>query len=201
MVAVSGVIRAARQFRRLEWKDAAKKALSTKIKPPATAPVSASEVPGKEGTIYPKKFAGLVAGRSKAKLGDFFGLSNFGVNRTTLKPGSSSALLHNHQTPDEFVYILEGEATLSQLLVDEDTSTSRVVEKTVMKEGDCVGFPFGSPVAHCISNESSQDVSFLEIGDRSPNDSVAYPTADLKAFLDDDGAWKFLHKDDSPYES
>jgi uncharacterized cupin superfamily protein len=41
---------------------------------------------------------------------------------------------------------------------------------------------------------------YLEIGDRTPGDVVEYTQADLKA-VDVDGAWKFLHKDGSSYES
>jgi hypothetical protein len=43
-------------------------------------------------TIYPEPFASLVKGRTKRKLGEFFGLTNFGVNLTHLAPGAISAL-------------------------------------------------------------------------------------------------------------
>ena len=45
-------------------------------------------------------------------LGDVVGLTQFGVNLTRLKPGAASAHRHWHETEDEFVYILEGEAVL-----------------------------------------------------------------------------------------
>ena len=44
--------------------------------------------------------------------GDLFGLTVFGVNLTTLKPGAMSALRHAHTKQDEFVYILEGTPVL-----------------------------------------------------------------------------------------
>ena len=50
--------------------------------------------------------------RDKRPLGDLFGLTNFGVNLTRLKPGGSSALRHAHAKQDEFVYILDGRPTL-----------------------------------------------------------------------------------------
>ena len=53
------------------------------------------------------------AGRVKRPLGDLFGLANFGVNLTTLRPGAVSALRHAHAKQDEFVYMLEGRPTLS----------------------------------------------------------------------------------------
>ena len=49
-------------------------------------------VEGKAGSNYPETFKPRVAGRSKQRLGDALGLKNFGVNRTTLKPGAASAL-------------------------------------------------------------------------------------------------------------
>ena len=54
----------------------------------------------------------MVEGRSKLKLGDFFNLTNFGVNITKLAPGAISALFHKHSRSDELVYILEGQPTL-----------------------------------------------------------------------------------------
>src|SRR5512147_2001136 len=60
-------------------------------------------------TIYPMPFATQVEGRIKRRLGDHFGLTNFGVNLTQLLPGAVSALMHSHARHDEFVYILEGE--------------------------------------------------------------------------------------------
>ena len=51
-------------------------------------------------------------GREKRPLGALFGLTNFGVNLTTLASGAVSALRHAQTTQDEFIYILEGHATL-----------------------------------------------------------------------------------------
>eukprot|EP00527_Entomoneis_sp_CCMP2396_P000409 CAMPEP_0198144616 /NCGR_PEP_ID=MMETSP1443-20131203/17015_1 /TAXON_ID=186043 /ORGANISM="Entomoneis sp., Strain CCMP2396" /LENGTH=172 /DNA_ID=CAMNT_0043808041 /DNA_START=206 /DNA_END=724 /DNA_ORIENTATION=- len=151
-------------------------------------------------TDYPIEFASAVAGRSKTKLGDLFGLTNFGVNHTKLEPGSSSALMHYHRTQDEMVYILEGEATLYRLHKDPSSPTTTYrKEKTIMKTGDCIGFPFGVAVAHCMCNDSNQPVRFLEIGDRSRNDQVEYPEADLKAVMGEDCKWIFTHKDGTPY--
>ena len=75
-------------------------------------PIRALDVPARTTTIYPAPYAATVAGRAKRALGDLFGLSQFGVNLTVLAPGSSSAERHWHETEDEFVFILEGEAVL-----------------------------------------------------------------------------------------
>ena len=61
---------------------------------------------------YPEPFFSRMAGRAKRPLGELFGLTNFGVNLTTLAPGAVSALFHRHSRQDEFVYIVEGTPTL-----------------------------------------------------------------------------------------
>lgn len=135
---------------------------------------------------YPPEFARRMEGRSKHPLGDLFGLSNFGVNLTTLAPGAVSALLHRHSRQDEFIYVLKGEITLV---------TDRGTE--VLTEGMCAGFAAGG-VAHNLENRSTEPATYLEIGDRTPGDEVAYPADDLQAVLVE-GAWQFTHKDGRPY--
>jgi uncharacterized cupin superfamily protein len=139
-------------------------------------------------TIYPEPYAALVKGRLKRKLGDVFGLTNFGVNLTHLAPGSLSALLHSHSRQDEFIFILEGSPTLI-LGTEEFTLTP----------GDCYGFKAGTDIAHHLVNRSEQLVTYLEIGDRSVGDEVTYPQDDLKATQLAHGAWAITHKDGQPY--
>ena len=56
-------------------------------------PIRAEDVEARQGqTFYPDPFKQVVAGRTKRKLGDVFGLTNFGVNLTHLEPGAASAL-------------------------------------------------------------------------------------------------------------
>ncbi|MDR3413794.1 MAG: cupin, partial [Formivibrio sp.] len=58
----------------------------------APVAVVALEMPPRiKPSLYPEPFASLMAGREKRPLGDFFGLSNFGVNLTRLVAGASSA--------------------------------------------------------------------------------------------------------------
>lgn len=150
--------------------------------------IQASDAPMRaKRSLYPEVFAQYVAGRDKQPLGDLFGLSNFGINLTTLAPGARSALRHAHSKQDEFVYILEGTPTLH-------TDSG----KTLLAPGMCAGFKAGNGNAHCLINESTSPVRYLEIGDRTPGDSASYPDNDLQA-VQVDGAWVFLHKDGSPY--
>ena len=78
---------------------------------------------------YPEPFASQMQGREKHPLGDLFGLTNFGVNLTQLAPSAVSSLRHAHTTQDEFIYILEGHATLH---TDEG--------RTRLSPGMCAGF-------------------------------------------------------------
>lgn len=148
---------------------------------------AASVAPRTKPSNYPEPFFSRMLGREKRQLGDFFGLRNFGVNLTRISPGGESALLHRHSTQDEFIYILEGEATLV-------TETGEVA----MGPGMCAGFP-AQGAAHQLVNRSDADVLYLEIGDRTPGDAGSYPNDDLKAELGPDGTWQFTHKDGRPY--
>ena len=139
-------------------------------------------------SIYPEPFASRMIGREKRVLGDRFSLSNFGVNLTRLAPGGSSALRHAHSKQDEFIYILSGRPILH---TDEG--------RTQLEPGMCAGFKAGTGNGHRLLNETSEDVLYLEVGDRSAGDVVSYPDDDLKAeFIN--GAWVFSHKDGSPYD-
>lgn len=155
----------------------------------ASVPVSADIIPAQQKkTNYPKQLASIVQGRTKRKLGDFFELSNFGVNLTQLAPGAASALLHRHSRQDEFVYILKGTPTL---ILDQ--------QEFALVPGDCMGFKAGSGVAHQLVNRSGEAVTYIEIGDRAQGDQCEYPNDDLKARLTSGGSWEFTHKDGSPY--
>jgi uncharacterized cupin superfamily protein len=149
--------------------------------------VAAAVPPRAKLSNYPEPFFSRMAGRDKRPLGDLFGLANFGVNLTRLKPGGSSSIRHAHTKQDEFVYILEGEPTL---ITDAGRSPLRA--------GMCAGFRAGNGDAHHLINETDSEVVYLEIGDRAPGDSVTYPDDDLAAERVE-GGWRFVHKDGTPY--
>jgi uncharacterized cupin superfamily protein len=150
--------------------------------------IVAEEAPGRsKPSNYPEPFAARMAGRRKQPLGDLFGLANFGVNLTRLAPGAQSALRHAHSRQDEFVYILKGRPTL-------ETDEGR----TPLAPGVCAGFRAGSGNAHHLLNETSEEVVYLEVGDRTPGDEGVYPDDDIEAVLVE-GKWKFTHKDGTPY--
>jgi uncharacterized cupin superfamily protein len=153
------------------------------------SPISAQSVPATMGqTIYPEPYASQVEGRLKRKLGDCFGLTQFGANLTHLTPGAVSALAHSHSRQDEFIYVLEGSPTL-------------VLGKQefLLSAGDCYGFKAGTGIAHQLVNRSQETVTYLEIGDRAAGDEVEYPDDDLKVRQSADGGWILTHKDGRPY--
>jgi uncharacterized cupin superfamily protein len=153
----------------------------------ANAIVAAEVDPLTRPSLYPAPFAQRMAGRAKRRLGDHFGLSNFGVNLTALAPGASSALRHAHSRQDEFIYVVSGHPTLH---------TDAGMEK--LAPGMCAGFKAGTGNAHRLLNETDADVTYLEVGDRSAGDEAVYPDDDLHAIAMD-GTWCFMHRDGTPY--
>ena len=151
---------------------------------PAFDPASAPE---SRGSSYPSPFRERVAGRSKLRLGETVGLTQFGVNLVTLQPGFESSMRHWHTREDELVYVLEGELVL-------------VTDKgeQVLTAGMACGFEAGAKDGHQLVNRSKAPARYLEIGTRDPNDECDYPDVDLLVRLID-GEQKFVHKDGKPY--
>ena len=150
--------------------------------------VVAHDVPPRtRPSTYPEPFFSRMKGRQKRPLGDIFGLKNFGVNLTRLSPGGESSLMHRHSRQEEFVFILAGAPTL---VTDQG--------EVELRSGMCAGFP-ARGIAHHLVNRTDQDVFFLEVGDRTPNDEGSYPADDLAASMGADGVWKYTRKDGTPY--
>jgi uncharacterized cupin superfamily protein len=138
-------------------------------------------------SVYPPMLATRVKGREKRPLGELFGLTNFGVNLTSLLPNAASSLRHAHSKQDEFIYILEGTPTLH-------TNDG----KQMLSPGMCAGFKAGTGNAHTLINETQDVVVYLEMGDRADKDQVTYPDDDLCArFVNN--MWVFTNKDGIPY--
>jgi uncharacterized cupin superfamily protein len=138
-------------------------------------------------TGYPEPFRQIVLGRSRKRLGNAAGLTQFGVNLTTLKPGSASAQRHWHAAEDEFVYMLAGEAVLC-----EDGG------EVVLHAGDAAGFKSGVANGHCLMNRSAGDAVYLEIGTRAARERAEYPDIDMRMERDEKGS-RYLHKSGDPY--
>lgn len=146
-----------------------------------------SKAPVKTGSIYPAPYATEMAGRSSLRLGDLGGLTQFGANLVTLKPGAKSSLRHWHEAEDEFVMVTEGECVLVE---DEG--------ETPMRPGDCAAFPAGAPNGHHFINRSDREARFLVIGTRAKREVAHYSDVDLQAELAG-GAAHFTFKDGRDY--
>ena len=148
--------------------------------------IDIAAAPTRTGTGYPPPYDAPCRERSRAKLGDAAGLSQFGVNLLTLPPGQWSSQRHWHTAEDEFVWVVSGEVVL---VTNEG--------EQVLRAGDCAGFPAGVANGHHLQNRSTQDALLLEVGSRRPEaDGADYPDIDLMLA---DGATSYSHRDGTPY--
>ncbi len=146
-----------------------------------------SQLPGRRGTMYPAPFARGFEGRIKRPLTEVLGLTQFGVNLTTLEPGAMSSHRHWHRAEDEFIYVLEGELTL---ITDAGEET--------LRPGMAATFPAGQADGHQLVNRGSAPATYLEIGTRSKDEDVTYSDIDLRGERRD-GKFRFLTKSGEPY--
>ena len=146
-----------------------------------------AELPVRTGTGYPKPYDKEMQGRSNVVLGNHFGLTQFGVNITTLEPGAWSSQRHWHENEDELVYALEGE----MVIVDDNGRHS-------FGPGQCAGFKSGNGNGHHIINESNKTAKFLVVGTRSKNAIGYYSDIDMM-FVEDEKGVRFVHKDGTSY--
>ena len=140
-----------------------------------------------QSTNYPPPFNTTVQGRTRKRLGRAAGLTQFGVNLCTLKPGAASSQRHWHEKEDELVYVLEGEVVLC-----EDGG------ETVLRAGEAAAWKAGLPNGHCLVNRSNRDAVFIEIGTRAPAERAHYSDIDMMVVRDETGA-RYTKKDGTPY--
>ena len=138
--------------------------------------------------MYPEPFWQPIKGRERKRIGNAVGLSQFGVNLTTLKPGAWSSQRHWHRNEDEFIYVIEGEIVLC-----EDHHS-----ETVLKPGDAAGWRANGGVGHCLINRTQKDAVYIEVGTRTVNETVVYSDIDMRLERDKNGA-RYLKKTGEPY--
>jgi uncharacterized cupin superfamily protein len=137
-----------------------------------------------QGSSYPAPFVREVAQRTRQRLGDAGGLTQFGVNRLQLPPGAWSSQRHWHALQDEFVFVVSGEVVL---ITDQGEETLRA--------GDCVAFPKNTPDGHHLVNRSDATAVCLEVGTREEGERVVYSDIDLLV----EPNRGYTHKDGTPY--
>ena len=149
--------------------------------------IDIAKIPVDSAITYPKPFDKMVEGRSRKRLARTAGLTQFGVNICTLKPGAASSQRHWHENEDELVFVLEGEVVLC-----EDGG------ETVLKPGDAAAWKAGVANGHCLINRSNRDAVFIEIGTRAKIERAHYSDIDMMVVRDDSG-FNYTNKDGKPY--
>ncbi|MHA6720574.1 cupin domain-containing protein [Sphingomonas sp. RS6] len=139
-------------------------------------------IPSVNATGYPAPFDAAVAGRWYRRLAPVSGLTEMGVSHVTLRPGAWSSQRHWHDSEDEFVVMLAGEAVLV-----EDGG------ETILRPGDCAAFPRSAENGHHLQNRSDADCVFIAVS-AGPRGGGDYPDIDM-AFTADG----YFHKDGTPY--
>jgi uncharacterized cupin superfamily protein len=145
--------------------------------------IDIDEAPTRFGSGYPAPFHAPCMERRRVRLGAAAGLSQFGVNLLHLAPGTWSSQRHWHTREDEFVYVLAGEV----VLVTE-------AGETLLRAGDCAGFPHGVANGHHLQNRGAVEAVVLEVGTDDPRDEAEYPDIDMRATPEG-----FVHRDGTPY--
>lgn len=133
-------------------------------------------------TGYPAPFNEAVRGRWYRSLADAGGLTEFGASHVVLKPGSWSSQRHWHDTEDELLVMIAGEA----VLVEDDG-------RTILRAGDICLWPKAVANGHHLRNESDTDCIFVAISG-GPDTTGGYSDIDMR--------WTpegYIHKDGTPY--
>jgi len=150
--------------------------------------IDISKIPDDIATGYPPPYNKVVEGRSRKRLARAAGLTQYGVNICTLKPGAASSQRHWHENEDELVFVLEGEVVLC-----EDDG------ETVLKPGDAAAWKAGVANGHCLVNRSNRDAVFIEVGSRAARERAHYSDIDMKVERDDKGM-HYTRKNGEPFK-
>jgi uncharacterized cupin superfamily protein len=149
--------------------------------------IDIDKIPLDTATRYPPPFDKAVEERSRQRLARAAGLTQFGVNICTLKPGAASSQRHWHENEDELVYVLSGEVVLR-----EDDG------ETVLKPGDAAAWKAGVANGHCLVNRSDRDAVIIEVGSKAPRERAYY--SDIDMMVEGDGKTvRYSKKNGEPY--
>ena len=89
------------------------------------------------GSGYPAPFGDAAGDRRIRRLSKPGGITDFEVNHVILPEGAWSSQRHWHEGEDEFLVMIQGQATL----IDD-------AGETPLAAGDCIAFPKGDGVGH-----------------------------------------------------
>ena len=140
-------------------------------------------------STYPAHLQEPVRGRRKRRLGLQAGLRRLSVVHVELPPGAASSLKVWQSHEDEYVLVLDGEATL---VTDAGEET--------LKPGQSAGFPAGQAIGHQIVNRGDRPLVFIEVGTIADENVSTYPDDDLLQVPDGRGR-RFVRHDGTPFEA
>ncbi len=119
-------------------------------------------IEGEDKNTYPHDPEKLSIG---AAFSPRFNLMRLGVHHQRVPPGRRISWPHAEADEEEFIYVLEGTPDLWL-----DGHIRR------LKEGDGVGFPAGTGIAHTFINNTNTDVRLLVVGESNRERSrIHYP--------------------------
>jgi uncharacterized cupin superfamily protein len=144
--------------------------------------IDLDSIPQTNKTGYPPPFNQDVRGRWYRRLAPAGNLTEFGASHVVLKPGAWSSQRHWHDTEDELLVMITGEA----VLVEDDG-------RTVLKPGDVCIWPKGEANGHHLCNESDADCVFVVVSG-GEDTTGGYSDIDMKWDRD-----VYLHRDGTPY--
>lgn len=145
--------------------------------------IDITSIPERKGSNYPAPFHLQAGERVRQRLGDFGGLTDFGVNLMRLPPGAWSSQRHWHSIEDEFAFIVSGEVVM---ITDKG--------EEILRAGDCAAFPKNTPDGHHLINRGTETAVILEVGSRSWEDLCTY--SDIDMITNKTG---YTRKDGTPY--
>ncbi len=121
-----------------------------------------SALEGADDASYPGDTEKMSIG---APLGRRLGLGRLGIHHERLPPGRRTSYPHAESAEEEFVFVLEGRPDVW-------------IDGTLhpLQEGDAVGFPAGTGIAHTFLNNTASEVRLLVVGEATkPENRIHYP--------------------------
>ncbi len=110
-----------------------------------------------QGTVEPMSFG--------AAVGESLGLKTIGIHHMRLLPGRRTSLPHAESHEEEFVHVLTGTP---------DVWLDGVLHR--LGQGDSVGFPAGTGMAHSFLNNTEAEVTLLVVGNADiAANRIVYP--------------------------
>lgn len=110
-------------------------------------------------------------------------MSEMGVHMIYVEPNNDSTEFHKHLYEEECIYVISGTGRL--------TIESDVYE---VASGDFIGLP-ANEVAHQLSNNGSETLVSLVMGQRLKHDIADYPNKNKRIYRHNGNAEVFEHKD------